>query len=264
MPRASYLPAPENVVWEMSFQPGAAAGPAVAAMRAAGGAPAPAAPTRTYRILRTNESDEYDPPVALEELAGFEAVRAAAVVNERFSGTARKACKLSIADAPVERFNDLKKLIETLPKHDAMKHHQPPITVAATSGRVAEEKRNVRVTAFLYAASRENDNDYHLIIGRSRTAAPVYMTIEISGLPPSNSPAFARLKAARTAYKNFFPNLPGSGYDFYQPPVPVEVEGSLFWDASHATGSRPGPQQLRPKMPVVWEIHPVSEILFEP
>ena len=33
---------------------------------------------------------------------------------------------------------------------------------------------------------------------------------------------------------------------------------------SHATGSRPGPAKLRPNMPVVWEIHPISKIVFEP
>jgi hypothetical protein len=87
----------------------------------------------------------------------------------------------------------------------------------------------------------------------------------LSGLPPQSSPAFAKLKAARDAYKAFFGgDLPGLGYDFYDPPIPVRIEGSLFWDASHSTGQRPGPKSLKSRMPVVWEVHPISKITFNP
>ena len=67
------------------------------------------------------------------------------------------------------------------------------IPTTASSDRVDEEKRNVRVKAFLYAASREDDNDYHLIIGRAPNKPAKYMTAEISGLPPSGSASFAKL-----------------------------------------------------------------------
>jgi hypothetical protein len=93
----------------------------------------------------------------------------------------------------------------------------------------------------------------------------MYMTMEISGLPPRRSADFTRLKSARGAYKAFFgDDLPGASYDFYDPPIPVEIQGSLFFDMSHATGPRPGPQSLRQDMPTIWEIHPISEIVFEP
>jgi hypothetical protein len=134
------------------------------------------------------------------------------------------------------------------------------------SKRVKEEKRNVRVRAFIYAASREDDNDFHLIVGRDPDQQPsVYMTMELSGLPSQSSSHHAQLKTVRDTYKDFFgSNIQGTSYDFYDPPIPIEVEGSLFWDASHATGSRPGPATLRPDMPVVWEVHPISRIVFEP
>jgi hypothetical protein len=68
-----------------------------------------------------------------------------------------------------------------------MKSHKPPITTGADSKRVAEEDRNVRLKVFLYAASREDDRDFHLIIGRSRRKKqPMYITVEISGLPPKS------------------------------------------------------------------------------
>jgi hypothetical protein len=146
-----------------------------------------------------------------------------------------------------------------------MIHRKPPITVTADSNRVAPEKRNVRVKSFLYAASREDDNDFHLIIGRDpdRTLE-MYMTAELSGLPPQNAASFTKLKAARDAFKAFFgAHLPGFTYDFYDPPIPVVIEGSLFFDMTHATGQRPGPQSLKSRMPTIWEIHPVSAIKVE-
>ena len=191
---------------------------------------------------------------------------AGAVAGDNFRGTSRKAVKLSIANAPLESFGDVKDLIATLPAHAAMVNRSPRIPTTAASNRVAEEKRNIKLTTFLYAASREDDNDFHLIVGRARGASPaVYMTVELGGLPPANSPAFAKLKSARTAFKSYFgSDLPGSSYTFFNPPIPLEIEGSLFFDMSHATGSRPGPSALRPKMPVVWEIHPISKMVFEP
>ena len=119
--------------------------------------------------------------------------------------------------------------------------------------------------AFLYAASREKDNDYHLILGRDPSLAPhKFMTVEISGLPPASSASFHALKAARDAYKaQFGHQLPGPTYDFYDPPMPVEVTGSLFFDMSHAQGgSTPGPSSAKPGQ--IWEIHPITKIVFEP
>jgi hypothetical protein len=187
-----------------------------------------------------------------------------AVDRDTFGGTARKAAKLSLSAAPVRNYKEVRTLVNTLPSHESMAALKIPR--GATSGRVAQEERNVRLKTFLYAASREDDNDFHLILGRAPDASPeVYFTMELSGLPPKNAPSFAKLKAARDVYKAFFGSeLPGTSYDFYDPPIPVTIEGSLFWDASHATGSRPGPQSLKSRMPVVWEVHPISSIKFNP
>jgi hypothetical protein len=218
-----------------------------------------------YQVIKTNEVDGYEQaagPTGLMSLATLAAK--APPTGDKFGGTARKAAKLSIANAPVEEFTDVKKLIESLiPVKDMKKLH---ISTAATSNRVTQEKRNVRIRAFIYAASREDDNDFHLIVGRNPKLQPkMFMTMELSGLPSANSAAFARLKAARDAYKEFFgTNLPGFTYDFYNPPVPVEIEGSLFYDASHDTGTPPGPKSLKKDMPTIWEVHPISKITFEP
>jgi hypothetical protein len=143
-----------------------------------------------------------------------------------------------------------------------MVHHTPVIDTSRTSGRVAEEQRNIQLDGFLYAASREADNDFHLIVGRAPAATPeMYMTMEISGLPPSDSPAYAQIKGARDSFSAFFgAHLPHMTYDFYQPPIPVVIVGSIFFDMSHATGQRPGPPSLKSRMPTIWEIHPVTSI----
>jgi hypothetical protein len=244
------MPAPASVVGEEVLTPVRATGPA--------GAAAPGAQT-VYRILMTNQTDPYDAPVSTAEAASF------APAGDNFAGHDRKAAKLSVSQAHTESFNDLKDLVGSLTADAKMIGHHPKITTVETSGRTKEEDRNVKVRAFLYAASRENDNDFHLILGRDPRSAQMYMTMEVSGLPPSSNPAFGRIKRARDAYKQFFGSkLPGPSYHFYRPPIPVEIEGSLFFDITHATGGHPGPQDLRPHIPTIWEVHPVTNIVFEP
>jgi len=229
----------------------------------------------SYRVLRTTEVDSYEKTDAAQGFAGAmqgqpkpatAAVKVAAKhppsSGDQFGGQDRKAAKLSIATGKTESFTDLSKLIATLPARDVMKKLR--ISLGPTSGRVKQEQRNVRVTGFLYAASREADNDFHLIVGRDPKAAgpAMYMTMEVSGLPPAGSPAFAAINTARTAYKKFFGNkLPLAGYDYYSAnPIRVVIEGSLFWDATHSTGQAPGPPSLKPHMPTIWEVHPVTSI----
>ena len=226
----------------------------------------PAGPGGKYTVIHTNEMDAYEE--GAPQGPGVMGVLPALPVGDNFSGTARKGAKLSISTAATENFKDVKDLINTFVAHDKMVNHKPTITTTATSNRVKEEERNVHVTAFIYAASREADNDFHLIIGRNPNATPeTYMTMELSGLPPSTSPSFTQLKAARDAFKKFFKqigkNTPGLTYDFYQPPISVQIDGSLFFDMSHATGPRPGPPSLKSRMPVVWEVHPITKIVLK-
>src|SRR6266581_2758492 len=70
-----------------------------------------------------------------------EAGAMAAAGSDIYIGSERKAAKLSIADAPVEQFTDLKNLMATLPSMATMQNHVPPIRTDKTSDRVNEEKR---------------------------------------------------------------------------------------------------------------------------
>jgi hypothetical protein len=218
-----------------------------------------------YRIIVTTEMDEYDEPMPLADMLETAPAKLRKI-GDTFKGTSRRAVKVSIPDALVEEFVDLLDLIDSLPSSEQMVNHIPPVTKDKDSKRVFEERRNVRVRVWLYAASREDDNDFHLILGRAPGNTPeVFMTMELSGLPRSDSKSFPRLKAARDAYKRFFGNkMPGATYHHYVPPIPVEIEGALFFDITHAHGSTPGPKKLRDRMPTIWEVHPISSIIFEP
>jgi hypothetical protein len=219
-----------------------------------------------YRILVTNEVDPYEQlagPGALLDPAM--ATRVPQRAGDNFAGASRKQVKLSIPDVHLEHFNDLQDLLGTVKSIDDMKHAHPHMS--DNTARMPEEKRKVGVRAFIYAASRESDNDFHLIVGRDPALRPeMYMTMEVSGLPPSNSPAFGALKHVRDAFKQFFGgSLPGATYEFPRPPIPVEIEGALFFDVSHIDpNNRPGPNSLRSHMPTIWEIHPITAITFEP
>jgi hypothetical protein len=257
------LPAAASVLFTRNLSPSpVAAGPP-------GAAPTVQAARGTYRILRTDEMDAKDVPLSEDERSSIAATGVPAATRssgDNFAGTARKTAKLSISAAPTQEFSDVTDLIASLPAKDDMVNHDPVITTDAGSDRTTEEERNITVNAFIYAISRENDNDFHLIVGRDPTLRPpMYMTMEISGLPAHADANFAQLRDVRDIFKSFFGgNLPGATYDFYDPPIPIKVMGSLFFDMSHAHGQSPGPPSLHPDMPVIWEVHPVSNIVFEP
>jgi hypothetical protein len=239
--------APARATPVTAIEPGIAALPEVAQLESKD-------PTVKYHVLRSefiDDDEEHDRPDP-----------AADCPPDNFCGTARKKAKTSVASAPNEFFSNLDDLLDSLEDDDDMIDRDPPISHGAASDRVSEEKRNVTVDAFLYAATGEDDNDYHLIIGNDLSGGQRrYMNVEISGLPASGQ-FRAPLKEARDQFKDFFEDeLPGHSYDFYNPPIPVRISGSLFYDIDHSPGAV-GPQGRKPK--TSWEIHPITNIEFEP
>jgi len=177
------------------------------------------------------------------------------------SNPQRLVAKLSIAPGDVETFANIDDLRKSLPAEAVMQKHKPPITRATDSDRVDEEKRNVRVTAFIYTISHEGDNDFHVIIGgQPEDPERLYMNVEVAGLPPVGNPFREPLQKARDQFKSFFgAHLPGAGFHDVKEPIPVQVTGSLFYDISH-TPDAPGPKDRKPH--TSWEIHPVTDIQF--
>jgi hypothetical protein len=186
-------------------------------------------------------------------------------IKAKFRGNDRKAAKISIADAQVEEFASLDALLETLQSDDAMRNHDPEITEAPTQNRVDEEKRNVRVPAFICAIKYEADQDWH-IIGASDADCdgPTFFNFEVSGLPKSNAASHDQLLEARNQLAEVLDHdLPGpSTYRKYKGsgPIPVVIEGSLFYDVDHAPGIV-GPAGMKPA--TAWEVHPVTSIVAQ-
>lgn len=146
----------------------------------------------TFAYLRVLESDDEREKFELPQ-GGL-----AAASPDNFHGTDRKAAKISISDASVQTFTDLAALLDSgllLPDAQMINHH-PLIPKTPDSDRVEEEKHNVVVTAFLYAAAKESDNDFHCIIGAALRQPPRFLNVEVSGLP-LNGPFRAQLKTVR-------------------------------------------------------------------
>jgi hypothetical protein len=181
---------------------------------------------------------------------------------DSFNGSARMAAKLSVAPGAPQSFSDLADVLSSLPSDASMRAMN--ISKASDSGRLAQEQGSVTVTAFLYASSKESDNDFHCIVGRDPSKPAKFMNVEVSALPPSSSEFFAALRAARNQFKTFFTSngdaLPGPGYDKFTPPIAIKVTGSLFFDVDHVPPAV-GPTGMKPK--TAWEIHPVTDIQFE-
>lgn len=215
-----------------------------------------------YRIIHTGEDDIRElVPAAIEERSRGCNRWGGGSDQDTFHGCSRRSTKVSIARVAIEEFDDLVSLRQTLEADDAMINRSPSISHSHRSRRVSEEKRNVKVDAFLIAAKREDDRDFHLIVGTSNCDEPqCLMNIELSGLPRSGAHR-SRLKRVRNDFFSFFgDHLPRGRYDKYDPPIPIAVSGSLFFDISHRAGLV-GPRCCRPD--TAWEIHPITDIRFE-
>lgn len=223
---------------------------------------------RVYAIIDTGEADPHEkdvrtPPVTAKGIDRFNS----------FTGKSRRVAKVSIANSPQEDFASVSELLagpnRLKPDAEMKLLNIPHGSGSEDSDRVAAEKRNVRVRAFLYAFKKESDNDYHVIIGDPPgTPGARYFNVEISGLPTDEDDPTAeakqKLRTARSDFKSFF-QLGNTGPNSYKrpnPPVEVIVAGSAFWDAEHPPPSTVGPTAFKPK--TAWEIHPITAIEFEP
>src|SRR5690349_6932922 len=105
-----------------------------------------------YTILHTQEADRYDTGTEGLGLAAAPEALKPPPAGDDFAGKDRKAAKLSIAGAPIEKFKDVQALIAKLTPDNQMISHKPKISTKPTQDRVKEENHNIHVNAFLYAA----------------------------------------------------------------------------------------------------------------
>jgi len=215
---------------------------------------------RPYRLMMTHdygvmEAEEKEPDVTQAATSNIPA-------KDLFKGTSRRIAKTTIFNGAPESVGSVRELIPTLADNDTMRGKHIPKT--PNSNRVAEEKRNVSVKAYIYAFKKEADNDYHVIVGdEPGSPNPQYFNVEVSGIPIAGTDENRdRLRAVRKTFEEGY-GLGGSwqgGYAFLDTPTPVRITGSLFFDVDHENPPFVGPGTLKPGS--AWEIHPISELEF--
>jgi hypothetical protein len=215
---------------------------------------------RAHYLYDTGEAGEFDQePI---KRVGAAVLKNANIPDtDAFHGTARKIAKTTIFAGEPKTIDSVAALHAWMtPKADMLALMIPK---GPDSDRVKQEQFNVTVPAFIYAFRKEDDNDYHVIIGDAPgTPNPRYMNSEVSGIPVEGTEANrAKLWDVRKAFKGAF-QLGDEGPKTYfrpQPPVPVRITGSIFWDVDHEK-QVVGPSDFKPKD--AWEVHPISAIEF--
>jgi hypothetical protein len=181
--------------------------------------------------------------------------------EDLFRALYRRAVRTSASQAEVETFNDLASLLETLPADEAIRPKIGP-----TTPRTPEEDRNVSVRARLHAIKKQHSNDYSLIIGkRARRGAPIFMVCRVSGLPTEPGPNRILLSYMRATFRDLFEGVGpvSERYSLLNPPRPVTVTGSLFFNGNHKPGEV-GPAAAKAlKTTTSWEIQPVLSMYVD-
>jgi hypothetical protein len=214
-----------------------------------------------YRVTATGQRDVLDEPA--DRAAAALAPASAGHTGDVFAGTDRRNSKTSVANAGLESYSTIGALRSALPTDQQML--SLGISKAPDSPRVPEEQHNVTVGGFIYAISKESDNDFHVIVGdQGCHRGGCFINVEVSGLPQqAGDPNRPTLTAVRSKFLGFFGGAePGTsgGYDQFNPPIPVMLTGSLFFDVDHKAGVV-GPTGFKPNS--AWEIHPLTDITFE-
>ena len=210
------------------------------------------------RVTQTNHVDEAE--AAERASTPLKAVSPSS--GDIFAGTDRRDPKTSVATGGLKSFSTIAELRSSFPTDAFMK--SLGITRAPDSERTLQEQYNVSVEGYIFAVSKERDNDLHLIVGDKDCAAgDCLITVEISGLPQDPAdPSYPTLLAARTKFLAHFNNQqPSRHYKQFAQPIAVTLTGSVFFDVDHSAGVV-GPPGLKPSS--AWEIHPLTDITFEP
>jgi hypothetical protein len=182
-----------------------------------------------------------------------------------FIGTIRSDVKTSYVNSVADTFESVKKLRNWLPDDEYM--HKSTEARHNNSPRTKEENHNVFLKdVWIFGVKREDDNDFHLIIGSSKSPdkEQSFFTAEISGLPDSSSEYFSLLSAARNTVQDYFGEDAQKEIIFVaskkHPPIHLDyICGSLFFDNHHYGGHS---KIENYKVCSAWEIHPVTKVKF--
>jgi hypothetical protein len=178
-------------------------------------------------------------------------------VPEQFRGMYRGAARTSISQSDFERFDGIDSLLKTLPSDEFMRAR-----VSKYIPRTHEEDRNVILSCYLHAVKKQISGDYSIVIGDAPGRMPwKSMMCRIPSIPTRENPTMLFLKSVRTKLESGLfsqVNLETKAYVHFQPPRPITITGSLYYNGIHEPGTV-GPRNL--KSETAWEIGPI--ILLE-
>jgi len=184
--------------------------------------------------------------------------------GEIFAGTDRALAKThEVTNGTDTSFSGFDEFYTSgLLKPDAeMIQYTPPITKKPESPRVYEEKYNILIdTVYIYGIYREDDNDFHMIIGNGKTGSSMkLLNAEVSGLPGDTNDSL--LIVVRNKIITRFGDIAckDGAYKPVNSWIPIQIRGSIFFDIDHKAGIV-GFGIYKPT--TAWEIHPVTGIKF--
>ncbi len=186
-------------------------------------------------------------------------------LQDRFIGQIRSDVKTSFVNAIADTFESIKKLRNWLPSDEYM--HKSTEAKHNNTPRTKEENHNIYLyDLYIFGVKREDDNDYHVILGSSKSLdnGQAFLSAEISGLPDTSSIFFNQLYDLREKFMAYFGSEVTNEYVFVasvkNPPIHLDyICGSLFFDNHHYGGHS---KIANYKVFTAWEIHPVTAIQF--
>lgn len=184
-----------------------------------------------------------------------------------FNGCALRNIKTSYVNDTYEAFANTKKLLKDL--SDGTDVQALGLSTAEDRERIPEENRNVVIgIAYLFMISKEEDNDFHLILGDKRNYKTAKLfSAEISGIPEDeNHPFYDDLKDVRDKFKAALEHpescsvLKKFSETLTLNPIKLTIKGPLLFDSQHKNGgSGYSKDDIVVKTKTGWEIHPVSD-----
>jgi hypothetical protein len=185
-----------------------------------------------------------------------------AVYLNTFGGVVRAEAKTTVADRKTEMMFSVNEVLKSLPTDSYMR----AIGVRDNSPRSVDENRNVFIrTAYIFSIKKEDDGDFHVIIGDLVNGEKVnLMTAEIAALPAdTTTKSYALLaRSRRQLYERYPDFFEGRRASFIPKSVfpMIAIRGSLFFDTHHTAGQI-GSGSAKPE--TVWELHPVTYLEFQ-
>jgi hypothetical protein len=184
--------------------------------------------------------------------------------RNEFKGVARAEAKTHPSTKTTRNYKTVGDVLKNLPTDSYMKR----IGVGDNTPRTPDEDYNVFIEkASLFYISKEDDQDFHLIIGdiNENGEKSNFMTAEIAGLPKgeTNTLAYQLLERTRRQLYEKYPDFFTGNRKTFKPlskPPEITIRGTLFFDNRHSAGQI-GAGAAKPN--TVWEIHPVTFIDFK-